>query len=348
MKRRLERPAELFVPLALLIPALAGQAGTVAAVAAACALGRLCTSCAAEAFRCAAAQEISPQRVRGAWSGALLATLTLSVAALSYVPRAWVWLLAKPLAQGTWLALWGIGTCLPIARLADGHLRAVGEGGTAALSAFLRAILLAAGAFCGLQWAAGAAAVAAAVALVLACTVGGSPLARPNAAAIACAPTAMWRALSYPLPALLLVAGFWQRGAGWAVAGYLLGMAAYTCVATPFRRQGRENASLHMVLVVPAAIVCAAAPFMPAQARAVAAHMAFAAPMGLAAYAGAALRTLAIGMLLAIAGLLPWLLPAHSAIAAPLCAALALYALQPDMRQAHAARRRRKSPSLRA
>ena len=50
----------------------------------------------------------------------------------------------------------------------------------------------------------------------------------------------------------------------------------------------------------------------------------------------------------AIAGLLPWLLPAHSAIAAPLCAALALYALQPDMRQAHAARRRRKSPSLRA
>ena len=129
MKRRLECPAELFVPLALLIPALAGQAGTVAAVAAACALGRLCTSCAAEAFRCAAAQEISPQRVRGAWSGALLATLTLSVAALSYVPRAWAWLLAKPLAQGTWLALWGIGTCLPIARLADGHLRAVGEGG---------------------------------------------------------------------------------------------------------------------------------------------------------------------------------------------------------------------------
>ena len=169
MKRRLECPAELFVPLALLIPALAGQAGTVAAVAAACALGRLCTSCAAEAFRCAAAQEISPQRVRGAWSGALLATLTLSVAALSYVPRAWVWLLAKPLAQGAWLALWGIGTCLPIARLADGHLRAVGEGGTAALSTFLRAILLAAGAFCGLQWAAGAAAVAAAVALVLAC-----------------------------------------------------------------------------------------------------------------------------------------------------------------------------------
>ena len=205
-------------------------------------------------------------------------------------PRAWAWLLAKPLAQGTWLALWGIGTCLPIARLADGHLRAVGEGETAALSAFLRAILLAAGAFCGLQWAARAAAVAAVVALVLACTVGGSPLARPNAAAIACAPTAMWRALSYPLPALLLVAGFWQRGAGWAVAGYLLGMAAYTCVATPFRRQGRENASLHMALVVPAAIVCAAAPFMPAQTRAVAAHMAFAAPMGLAAYAGAALR----------------------------------------------------------
>ena len=128
MKRRLECPAELFVPLALLIPALAGQAGTVAAVAAACALGRLCTSCAAEAFRCAAAQEISPQRVRGAWSGALLATLTLSVAALSYVPAR---------GRGCWRSHWrrghgwrcgALGHACPLRALRTGTCALWGRG----------------------------------------------------------------------------------------------------------------------------------------------------------------------------------------------------------------------------
>ena len=58
MRMRLSRRSELLVPLALLLPALAGRAETSAAAAAACTLGRLCTLCGAEGFRAAAAQEI--------------------------------------------------------------------------------------------------------------------------------------------------------------------------------------------------------------------------------------------------------------------------------------------------
>ena len=50
MRMRLARRSELLTPLALLIPALAGREWEVAALAAACALGRLCTLCGAEGF----------------------------------------------------------------------------------------------------------------------------------------------------------------------------------------------------------------------------------------------------------------------------------------------------------
>ena len=128
MQMRLSRRSELLVPLALLLPALAGRAETVAAAAAACALGRLCTLCGAEGFRAAAAQEISPGRVRGAWTGALFTTLLLALAAYFYGPAVWAWLLAAPVARETWLALWLTGTALPLARLADEYLRAAGQG----------------------------------------------------------------------------------------------------------------------------------------------------------------------------------------------------------------------------
>ena len=66
MRMRLSRRSELFVPLALLLPALAGRARETAALAAAWALGDLCTLCGAKAFHAAAAQEIAPRRVCGA------------------------------------------------------------------------------------------------------------------------------------------------------------------------------------------------------------------------------------------------------------------------------------------
>ena len=100
------------------------------------------------------------------------------------------------------------------------------RGKRRALSALLRAALLAGGAFCGFAWLAGAAAISALVALTLACAVGGNPFAAPNAAAVARQPAAALRALLYPLPGLLLLAGFWRAGAGWAAAGYPPGPGA--------------------------------------------------------------------------------------------------------------------------
>ncbi len=341
MRMRLSRRSELLVPLALLLPALVGRAETAAAAAAACTLGRLCTLCGAEGFRAAAAQEISPGRVRGAWTGALFATLLLALAAYFYGPAVWAWLLAAPVARETWLALWLTGTALPLARLADEYLRAAGQGETAALSALLRAALLAGGAFCGLAWLAGAAAISALVALTLACAVGGNPFAAPNAAAVARQPAAALRALLYPLPGLLLLAGFWRAGAGWAAAGYLLGQALYDCAATPFRRDRRESAGLHLLLILPAAALCALLPFVPAL-RCAAALTAFAACAGLLAYAAPSPRAALSLLALAAACLSPWLLPRFAGWAAPLCAVLALAALLADIRELRLQRRTRR------
>ena len=339
MRMRLSRRSELFVPLALLLPALAGRARETAALAAAWALGDLCTLCGAKAFRAAAAQEIAPRRVRGAWTGALLTALLLSAAACGYGPALWTWLLAAPPDGELWRALWLTGAALPLARLADEHLRAAGQSETAALSAFLRAALLAGGLLCGLGWAAGAAALSAVVALILACAVGGRPAAAPNAAALRAAPAALWRALLYPLPGLLLLAGFWRRGAGWAVAGYLLGLALWDCAATPFRRARGESAPLRLLLVAPAAVLCALAPLLPAAAGSVAALTAFAAVAGLIAYAAPSPRGALSGLLLAASCLVFHLLPRFAIWAAPLCALLALAALLPDAREMRLRRR---------
>ena len=115
------------------------------------------------------------------------------------LPKTTVCLLyTSPPQQGTWTALWCVGAALPLARLADEHLRAAGQGETALLSAFLRAVLLAASAFCGLAWMAGAAALCALPAMTLACAVAGRPFAVPNAAAVARMPVAALRALLCP------------------------------------------------------------------------------------------------------------------------------------------------------
>ncbi len=346
-RMRLSRRAGLLVPLALLIPALAGRTRAAAALAAAWALGRLCTLCAAEAFRAAAAREVSPRRVRGAWTGALLATALLAAAAYFYVPAVWAWLKASPGAPAVWLPLWRVGAALSLARLADEHLRAAGQGETAALSALLRGALLAASAFCGPDWMAGAAGLAALVALALACGAGGTPFAIPNAAALPCLPGAALRALCYTVPALLLLAGLWRHGAQGATAGYLLGAALLDCAATPFRRDRSESAPLHMLLALPAAALCALSP-LSAQIACAAALTAFAALAGLALYAAPSPRPLLTGLLLAAACLMPWLLPAVAPFAAPLLAALSLLTLIPDARTMLLARRAGRRRAARA
>ena len=176
---------------------------------------------------------------------------------------------------------------------------------------------------------------------MLACAVGGNPFAAPNAAAVARQPAAALRALLYPLPGLLLLAGFWRAGAGWAAAGYLLGQALYDCAATPFRRDRRESAGLHLLLILPAAALCALLPFLPAL-RCAAALTAFAACAGLLAYAAPSPRAALSLLALAAACLSPWLLPRFVGWAAPLCAVLALAALPADIRELRLQRRARR------
>lgn len=330
MRMRLLRRSELLVPLALLIPSLAGRPREAAVIAAASALGQLCTLHGAESFRAAAAQEISPARVRGAWTAALLTTLLFAAIALIAGPSVWTWLFAAPPPRETWLALWLTGASLAIARLGDEHLRAAGQGETAALSAFVRAALLTGSAFCSGGWIPGAAVLSALVALTLACAVAGRPFAMPNCALFRQTPVALWRALLSALPALLLLAGFWRRGAAWAAAGYLLGTALQTCAATPFRRVGRECAALHLLLGIPAAALCIAAPFAPS-ARSMAALVTFFAVTGWAIYAAFSARVLLAGLALTISSLTVWLSPPHSTIIAVVCAGLALLALAPDI-----------------
>ena len=240
------------------------------------------------------------------------------------------------------------GTALPLARLADEHLRAAGQGETAALSALLRAALLAGGAFCGLAWLAGAAAISALVALTLACAVGGNPFAAPNAAAVARQPAAALRAL-LSSPARTFAAGrLLARGRGWAAAGYLLGQALYDCAATPFRRDRRESAGLHLLLILPAAALCALSPFVPAL-RCAAALTAFAACAGLLAYAAPSPRAALSLLALAAACLSPWLLPAVRALAPRrLCAVLAAAAAHARGRSDDAARLQRRTQARKA
>ena len=136
----------------------------------------------------------------------------------------------------------------------------------------------------------------------------------------------------------MLLAGFWRAGAGWAAASYLLGLALYDCAATPFRRDRRESAGLHLLLILPAAALCALSPFVPAL-RCAAALTAFAACAGLLAYAAPSPRAALSLLALAAACLSPWLLPRFAGWAAPLCAVLALAALPADIRELRLQRR---------
>ena len=117
MKIRIARRSELFPPIALLIPTALGHASEVAALLASYALARLCTFGAAEAFGRAAAQEMSPKRVRGAWTGALFFSLALCLAAWRWGPAVWIWLLAGEPLPADWQAL-----CLTGAALGPGEV----------------------------------------------------------------------------------------------------------------------------------------------------------------------------------------------------------------------------------
>ena len=352
MRERLSRRSELFLPLALLIPAWLGCVELATEVAVAYSQARLCTLCAAEAFRRAAAQEIDPRRVRGAWTAAFLTALPLLCAdwILSRDMVGW-WRGGPPMSENGMALL--AGAALALARLNEEYLRANAQNGSAALSALLRALLLAGGVCCGPVWAAGAAALGWLVSLAVAAALGGAPFARPNVAALKQTPAALVRLLPWMVAAeLLLIAGY--DGAPWATAGYLLGMALYGCAGTAFRRTEAESVPLRLGLIAPAAALAAISPLLPAPVAALAAQAGIAAFMGMIVYgaftARGMLATLAAA-LACVAAWMParmyeapaWLAPA-AAYAAPALAFGALALLWPDARRMFFVRQARRRP----
>lgn len=351
MRERLSRRSELFLPLALLIPAWLGSAELATEVAVAYMQARLCTLCAAEAFQRAAAQEIDRRRVRGAWTAAFLTALPLLCAAWFRQKDMAGWWRGGPPASENGMALLA-GAALALSRLNEEFLRANGQGGSAALSAFVRALLLAGGVCCGPIWAAGAAALGWAISLAVAAALGGNPLARPNAAALKQTPAAIIRLLPYAVAAEMLLIADYDGGAPWGTAAYLLGMALYGGAGTAFRRTEAESVPLRLGLIAPAAALAAISPLLPAPAAALSAQAGLAAFMGMIVYgaftARGMLATLAAALACA-ASWLParmyeapvWLTPADT-YAAPALAFVALALLWPDARRMFLTRRSRR------
>lgn len=276
MRMRLSRRSELFLPLALLIPTALGRAREALMLATAWALMRLCTLCGAEAFGRAAAAELSARRVRSAWTGALLTSVVLGVAAWAAAPRAYEALFSRP-PDATRMTQWlCAGWALAVEKLCEERLRADGQRGSAAVCALLCAALMSASLLCGgAAWQAGAALVALGVALTVALGVGEKALAAPNAAALLRAPLASVRALVYPLGGLVLVACALdveaaQAGAqeALAVAGYFLGLGAWKCAASTYRRTPQESPGARLGLFLPAALLCGVAPWLGARTAA--------------------------------------------------------------------------------
>ena len=333
MRIQVSRRSELLIPLALLIPALLGRAEETAAVLTAYALARLCTLYGAEAFRRAAAQEIAPRRVRGAWTGTLLLCAATALIAWHWSGTAWEWLFAGEALPQSWTALRITGVALALARLNEEYLRAAGQGESAALCAFVRAILLTGGVLCGLAWAAGAAALGCSVSFALAWAVGGCPFAPPNTAAFKRTPIAALREFLYPIPALLLLAGFWGESAACALAGYLLGLAMFECAVGSFRRNRSESSALHIGLLIPAILLCAIAPYLPQETHALAALVTFSALMGMLVNAALTLRGVLSSAFLAISCLSIWFFANSAVLIAPLSAAFAAAMLFPDAQE---------------
>jgi len=347
MQMRLTRRSESYLPMALLLPALLGRAADVLALLAAYMLMRLATLAASDAFRRAAAGEVSNRRVRAHASTALFLTLALGAAAWRWGPVAWEWLFAAPPAAREWNYLSAAGGLMALSRFNGEHLRARAQDASAELLDFLSAAMLSAALVSGeMLWLAAAAALGALLSSVIAVSVGGWPLGLPSVRLLLHAPATAARSLLYPLPGLLLAAGFLRGGVPHAAGGYLLGLAAFGCAASTFRRTKDESAGLNLWLMLPAAAMSVAAFWFP-EARAAATLLSMASLSAMAVNAALSPRTLA-AMLLAAAACASLYLGADWARwAAVGTAALLTAALLPDMGrlrlQNRARRHRRKN-----
>jgi len=345
MRIRLTRRSESYLPLALILPALLGRGPGVLALLASYMLMWLSTLSAADAFRRVAANELSHRRVRAHASTALFLTLALSAAAWRWGPAAWTWLFAAPPGAREWNYLCAAGGLMALSRLNGEHLRARAQDASAELLDFLSAAMLSAALVSGeMLWLAAAAALGALLSSVIAVSVGGWPLGLPSGKLLLHAPVAAARSLLYPLPGLLLAAGFLRAGAPHAAEGYLLGLAAFGCARSTFRRTPDESAGLNLWLMLPAAALSAAAHWFP-EARAAATLCSMAALCAMAVNAALSPRSLASMLLTAAACASLHLGTDWARWAGVGAAALTVAALLPDMRLVglrRRARRRRK------
>ena len=202
---------------------------------------------AARSARIAFARQPSMRDVRGSVKSALLMTLAGGGVAAGAAALA---------RKGSLPDIWPLiaaGTLLNIEHIFYEYMYAIGDSRSAALSRGLTALF----AFAGLLlsngralWLAGAAAISALVALVVALVMGDGARGRPNDAIFRAAPRAALQTALYPaaLAAVLLL-----RPARYSAA-FFAGLALYELCKTPFRRTSMEargfNRALLFIIVI--------------------------------------------------------------------------------------------------
>ncbi len=258
-RRRLTRPADAFLPAALLLASLFGH-GIPAIYLFACLLGaRLLALSTAGSLRAAFAMQPAMRDVQGSVKCALLmqpvGALLLAVL-LRFVSAEWL--------RPDGLAFIGAGLLLNFEHVFYEYLYSAGDGGSALMSRLITAALVFAGLFlsetmtASLPIAAGAAMLAScAVALV----TGGGLRGRMNACPLRAAPAFMLQDILYPaafaglmfaLPGFLPVCHPSFDGISLAPwdAAFFSGLTLYTLCRTAFRRSPSESRPLNLALLV--------------------------------------------------------------------------------------------------
>lgn len=263
MRRRLIRPADALLPLALATAALLGH-GAAAVRLFVCLWGaRLLGLSTAGSLPMAFARQPSMRDVQGSVKCALLMQLVgaaLAACGLRLLGPEWF----KP--EG--LSFLGAGLLLDLEQVFYEYLYAAGDGSSAGVSRLITAALTFAG-LCLSGTLPAAPAIAAAAALLasaaVALVIGGGLKGKINLETLACAPSGLLRDALYPAAfaalALLLpryapdiaAAPTLANPLPWD-ASFFIGLAAYSLCRSPFRRTKSEARPMNVALLVTLAV----------------------------------------------------------------------------------------------
>ena len=269
-KLRLFRAADAFLPLALLIASLRPSAADpTLLLLLSYGLTALLSLASGRALRIAFAVQPSIRSVRGSVKTALILQTGAGLLAGLFVyiyttrfglPAQLGEIARESRAAARFLAIVGAGYLLNIEHTFYEYMYATGDGGSAALSRGITAVLTAGGLMIaesgGALWLPGAAAVSALVACVTALAIGGRLKGSLNAGVVRCAPRALVQTFLYPLAAaaiLLLVPS------ARALPAALAGLVLWEICRTPFRRSHLESGAFRRNLLILLAVSAAAA-----------------------------------------------------------------------------------------